>query len=146
MKTGRRTDTVSKKLVSVLIAVWMTSFVHAQEAIEITAARLAQEQLDAYNKRDIDAFILPYAEDVKVFEFPDKFMYQGRDEMYGLYGRMFARTPDLYCRLVNRLVMGNTVIDQEEVTISNDQAPVKAIAIYKIKEDKIAEVYFIYNR
>lgn len=137
---------MSKKLIAVLIAVWMTSFAHAQEDIEKTAARLAQEQLDAYNNRDIEAFILPYAEDVRVFEFPDKFMYQGRDEMYGLYGRMFARTPDLHCRLVNRMVMGNTVIDQEEVTISKDQPPVKAIAIYKIKDDKIAEVYFIYNR
>ncbi|PSL07446.1 hypothetical protein CLV48_101376 [Cecembia rubra] len=115
----------------------------AQENIEKIAERLAQEQLDAYNNRDIEAFVIPYADDVKVFNFPDQLLYQGRDEMYGLYGRMFSRTPDLHCKLVNRMVMGNTVIDQEEVTISKEEPPIKAIAIYKIKEGKIAEVYFI---
>ncbi|WP_245889453.1 nuclear transport factor 2 family protein [Cecembia rubra] len=117
--------------------------VTAQENIEKIAERLAQEQLDAYNNRDIEAFVIPYADDVKVFNFPDQLLYQGRDEMYGLYGRMFSRTPDLHCKLVNRMVMGNTVIDQEEVTISKEEPPIKAIAIYKIKEGKIAEVYFI---
>ncbi|RZS97465.1 hypothetical protein BC751_3072 [Cecembia calidifontis] len=117
--------------------------VTAQEDIEKIAVRLAQEQLDAYNNRDIEAFIIPYAEDVKVFNFPDQLLYQGRDEMYGLYGRMFSRTPDLHCKLVNRMVMGNTVIDQEEVTINKEEPPFKAIAIYKIRGNKIAEVYFI---
>jgi hypothetical protein len=115
----------------------------AQESIEAIAERLAQEQLEAYNNRDADAFILPYAENVKVFNFPDQLLYEGRDEMYGLYGRMFSRTPDLHCKLVNRIVLGNTVIDQEEVTIRKEEPPVRAIAIYKVREGKIAEVYFI---
>jgi hypothetical protein len=115
----------------------------AQESIETIAERLAQEQLDAYNNRDIEAFVLPYAEDVKVYNFPDQLLYEGKDEMYGLYGRMFSRTPDLHCKLVNRIVLGNTVIDQEEVTIRKEEPPMRAIAIYKIKDGKIAEVYFI---
>jgi hypothetical protein len=115
----------------------------AQQVIEVLAEKLAQEQLDAYNNRDIEAFILPYAEDVKVFNFPNELLYEGRDEMYGLYGRMFSRTPDLHCKLVNRMVMGNTVIDQEEVTVQKGEAPMRAIAIYKIRDGKIAEVYFI---
>lgn len=131
-----------KNLIALLIF-FLFGQVKAQDNIEIISEKLAQEQLDAYNNRDIEAFILPYAEDVKVFNFPDQLMYQGRDEMYGLYGRMFSRTPDLHCRLVNRIVMGNTVIDQEEVTINKSEPPVKAIAIYKIKDGKIAEVYFI---
>jgi hypothetical protein len=117
--------------------------VTAQENIEIIANKLAQEQLEAYNNRDIEAFIIPYADDVRVFNFPDQLLYQGKDELYGLYGRMFSRTPDLHCKLVKRMIMGNTVIDQEEVTISKDEPPIRAIAIYKIKEGKIAEVYFI---
>ncbi|MDX5479997.1 nuclear transport factor 2 family protein [Fontibacter flavus] len=131
-----------KNLIALLVF-FLFGQVKAQKNIEVISEKLAQEQLDAYNNRDIEAFILPYAEDVKVFNFPDQLMYQGRDEMYGLYGRMFSRTPDLHCRLVNRIVMGNTVIDQEEVTINKSEPPVKAIAIYKIKNGKIAEVYFM---
>lgn len=139
--TGRRTADVFRILLVLLFAFPLLS--QAQESIEETARRLAQEQLDAYNIRDVEAFILPYAEDVKVFNFPDQLLYEGREEMYNLYGRMFGRTPDLHCKLVNRMVMGNTVIDQEEVTITKNEPPMKAIAIYKIRNNKIAEVYFI---
>ncbi|UJP67092.1 nuclear transport factor 2 family protein [Mongoliitalea daihaiensis] len=110
------------------------------------AEQLAQAQLDAYNQRDLDSFLIPYAEDVKVYEFPDKLLYEGKQRMSEIYGRMFIRTPDLNCYLVNRLVMGNTVIDQELVTIDKNQPPMKAIAIYKIHNKKITEVYFIYDR
>lgn len=126
-----------------ILLLFVIGTVTAQENIEKIAERLAQEQLDAYNNRDIEAFVIPYSDDVKVFNFPDQLLYQGKDEMYGLYGRMFSRTPDLHCRLVNRMVMGNTVIDQEEVTINKGEPPFRAIAIYKIREGKIAEVYFI---
>lgn len=114
-----------------------------QENIEKIAENLAQEQLDAYNNRDIDAFVLPYAENVKVFNFPSELLYEGKDKMFDLYGRMFVRTPDLHCRLVNRIVMGNTIIDHEEVTRQKNEPPMKAIVIYKILDGKIAEVYFV---
>lgn len=121
----------------------ITGTIFAQETVEQAAEKLAQQQLDAYNNRDIDAFVAPYADNVRVYKFPDEFMYEGKTAMYDTYGRMFARTPDLHCKLVNRIVMGNTVIDQEEVTISKKDPPMHAIAIYKIKDGKIAEVYFI---
>ncbi|MGY6742374.1 MAG: nuclear transport factor 2 family protein [Cecembia sp.] len=131
------------KVILTLMAFLAFTALKAQQDIEKIAEQLAQEQLDAYNARDIEAFIIPYAEDVKVFNFPDQLLYQGRDEMYGLYGRMFSRTPELHCKLVNRMVMGNTVIDQEEVTLRKGEPPMRAIAIYKIRDGKIAEVYFI---
>ena len=131
-----------KYIIGILL-LFVIGKVTAQENIEKIAEKLAQEQLDAYNNRDIEAFVVPYADDVKVFNFPDQLLYQGKDELYGLYGRMFSRTPDLHCKLVKRMIMGNTVIDQEEVTINKEEAPFRAIAIYKIKGGKIAEVYFI---
>jgi len=134
---------VFKTFLLLLSLLTVQGLVMAQESTETIAEKLAQQQLDAYNNRDAEAFILPYAEDVKVFNFPDQLLYEGRDEMYGLYGRMFSRTPDLHCKLVNRIVLGNTVIDQEEVTIRKEEPPMRAIAIYKIRDGKIAEVYFI---
>lgn len=122
------------------------SMASAQNDLEKLAEQLAQAQLDAYNNRDLDAFLIPYADDVKVFEFPDQLQYIGKERMAEIYGRMFVRTPDLHCHLVHRMVMGNTVIDQELVTIDKNQPPMRAIAIYKIANKKIAEVYFIYDR
>ncbi len=121
-------------------------FASSQVESKAEPEKLAQAQLEAYNNRDVEAFIKPYAEDVKVYTFPSTLMYEGREEMRNIYGRMFARTPDLHCKLINRMVMGNTVIDQEEVTLVKGEKPMKAIAIYKIKGEKIVEVYFIHNK
>jgi hypothetical protein len=108
-----------------------------------TAEELAQSQLDAYNNRDIEAFLQPYSDSVKVYTFPDQFQYQGKVNMRNGYASFFANTPELHCKLINRMVMGNTVIDQEEVTLGKGREPIYAIAIYKIAHKKINEVYFI---
>ena len=103
---------------------------------------LAQQQLNGYNARDIDAFLEPYSEDVKIFSFPDQLIYDGKETMRKQYGSMFENTPDLHCELKNRIVQGNTVIDHERVT-GFKNGPLNAVAIYKIKEGKIVEVYFV---
>lgn len=108
-----------------------------------TAVKLVEQQLDAYNKVDIDAFLMPYAEQVEIYTFPDKLQYTGKAEMRKRYGAMFEKFPDLHCDLVNRIVEGNTIIDHENVSLGPDKEPFRAIAVYKIKEDKIAAVYFI---
>jgi imidazolonepropionase-like amidohydrolase len=112
------------------------------ELAQQTPEQLAQQQLNAYNARDIDAFLEPYSEDVKIYGFPNQLQMEGKEAMRKGYANMFENTPDLHCELINRMVNGNTVIDQELVT-GFQNGPLKAIAIYKIKNHKIAEVYFI---
>ncbi len=107
-----------------------------------TPVALAQQQLDAYNARNIDAFLEPYADDVEIYDFPDKLTAKGKDAMRTRYGTMFANTPLLHCELVNRIAVGNTVIDHERVTFGPNRAPIQAIAIYKVENGKIRRVYF----
>jgi hypothetical protein len=109
------------------------------------AFRLAQEQLDAYNRRDIDGFLRPYADSVKVFTYPDKLEFTGIELMRLRYAGMFAQAKDLHCTLISRMVLGNKVIDEESVIFQKGQPPMRAIAIYTIEKDKIAEVRFITN-
>ncbi len=108
--------------------------------------QLAQAQLDAYNARNVEAFLAPYAEDVAVYSFPQKLQYRGKAEMRKVYAGMFNDLPDLHCTLVSRMVQGDVVIDQESVVFRSGEPPLKAIAIYKIENGKIAEVYFISGR
>jgi len=103
---------------------------------------LVQMQLNAYNVGNIESFLLPYSDSVKVYNFPDELSFQGIDMMRSGYESFFEQTPDLHCELLNRMVLGNTVIDHERVTIIPGESVFDAIAIYKIKEGKIQEVYF----
>lgn len=107
-----------------------------------TPTDLAQRQLNAYNARDIDAFLEPYADDVELYELPDKLLSKGKEAMRKQYATMFERTPDLHCELVNRIVVNNTVIDHERVTFGSGRSPIQAVAIYKIENGKIKKVYF----
>jgi hypothetical protein len=118
----------------------ITSFAHAQT---MTPEQLAEHQLQAYNERNINKFLEAYSDSVKVYMFPDKLMYTGKDKMKSNYEGRFTSNPDLHCTLKSRMVLGNTVIDEERVLLNKSRPLLEAIAIYKVAAGKIQEVYFI---
>ncbi len=107
-----------------------------------TPAMLAQQQLNAYNARNIEAFLAPYSDDVEIYTFPNTLKSKGKEKMRETYESMFNRVPNLHCKLVNRIVEGNQVIDQEEISGFGDKV-FGAVAVYKIEKGKIAKVYFM---
>ena len=109
--------------------------------IEETPTALAQRQLNAYNCRNIDAFLEPYADDVEIYTYPDKLLSKGKEGMRKTYSKMFDNTPNLHCELVGRIVQGNVVIDKERVQFGDKI--IHAVAIYHIENNKISKVYFI---
>ena len=108
---------------------------------ESTVVAPVQAQLDAYNARDIEAFLLPFSEDVKVYSYPNKILYEGREIMRVQYESFFENNPDLKCEIKNRIVIGNRVIDEELVTVN--KAQISAVAIYEVENGKITRVTFI---
>jgi hypothetical protein len=125
------------------IFVFTAFHVNAQNPVAKKAEELVKLQLEGYNKRDIDLFLSAFSDTVKIYEHPAKFRYQGIDKMREGYSLMFANSPDLHCEIINRIILGNTVIDQERVVRIKGQKPIEVIAIYKIHGDKITEVYFV---
>ncbi|MNX30409.1 Melamine deaminase [compost metagenome] len=112
-----------------------------ESIIEETPIALVQRQLNAYNFRNIEAFLEPYADDVEIYNYPDKLIEKGKAEMRKNYAAMFEKVPNLHCELMGRIVQGNTVIDKERVQFGKEI--VEAVAIYHIENNKIKKVYFI---
>jgi hypothetical protein len=129
------------KMILFIVGIIFSANISAQE--KSIPEQLAQQQLDAYNKRDMEAFLKPYSDSVQVFMFPNQLMYQGKETMRQQYAGMFSGTPDLFCKLKNRMVVKNTVIDHEQVTFDKKRPAMEAIAIYTIEKDKIVKVHFI---
>ena len=103
---------------------------------------LVQQQLNAYNAHDLDAFLAPYADDVEIYSTSGKLMMKGKKEMREAY-QFITWTPHLYCRLINRIVSGNTVIDHEEIWTKPEPVNLQyGVAIYVIENGKIKRVYF----
>lgn len=109
--------------------------------IKETPFALAQRQLNAYNFRNIEAFLEPYADDVEVYLYPDKLLYKGKETMRKEYSIMFENVPNLHCELKERIIQDNIVIDKERVQFGDEI--VEATAIYHIENEKIKKVYFI---
>lgn len=66
---------------------------------------------------------------------------EGRVGMRQNYASMFANTPNLFCEIKNRIVLGNKVIDKEYVRF-NDRY-IEAIAVYEVADGFIQKVTFI---
>ncbi len=102
---------------------------------------IVQKQLEAYNARDIDAFMDTYSEDIKLYDYPNTLFSEGKVKMRERYRPFFESTPNLHCEIKNRMVIGNKVIDEEYVRINGSF--ISAVAIYEVENGKIIKVTFL---
>lgn len=110
----------------------------------ITPEMVVQQQLDAYNARDIDAFMAIYADNAQIFEHPSTLLVDGLAAVRERYTARFQE-PNLHARLVERMVMGNKVIDHELVTrtFPEGTGTSELIMIYEVQGDKIIKAWSI---
>jgi imidazolonepropionase-like amidohydrolase len=102
---------------------------------------VVQRQLNAYNARDIDAFMDTYSDDVELYDFPTKLTGKGKVDMRKGYEGFFKNVPNLYCEIQKRIVIGNKVIDHEKVRVGAQTFG--AVAVYEVENGKIKKVTFI---
>ena len=101
-------------------------------------------QLEAYNKRDIDSFIVNFSENCVVEDGEGKILMKGREAMYQSYRAMFENSPHLYCHVSSRTVVGNYVLDKERVSGRNGNSRDSlVVAIYRVEQEKIVHVRFL---
>jgi hypothetical protein len=108
---------------------------------------VVQRQLDAYNAKDLDAWVQTYAQDAKQFEFPATLLTSGQEEIRARAAPRFEE-PNLNAALLNRTVMGNTVIDYELVTRTflEGEGTIELTCIYVVQSNKIQTASFIFGK
>jgi hypothetical protein len=115
------------------------------DALEPGAAEsVVLAQLNAYNARDIDAFMATYSDDVELYDFPANLRLKGKPAMRTRYTQTFG-DPTLHATISKRIAMDNTVIDHEHVRrqFPEGAGTLNAVAIYEVRDGKIAKVTFI---
>lgn len=121
-----------------LIALLFTSiWSFAQEK---TPEQIVQEQVEAYNSRDIEAFLSFYSEDVKIYTFPNKLESDGKAAMREGYASFFKNAKVLNCTITKRIVRNSVVIDEELVKYNDTEFT--GVAIYEVENGKIVKVTF----
>ncbi len=100
-------------------------------------------QLDAYNARDIEAFMRFWAEDCRCYAFPDELIAEGAAALRARHVERF-KEPNLHGRLLSRIAVGTMVVDHETVTRTFPEGPgeVDVVCIYEVEGGLIARAWF----
>jgi hypothetical protein len=108
----------------------------------LTPEQAVQLQLDAYNAHDLERFLEVYDDDVVVYRLPCREpAFTSRAELADFYATQRFSLPALRAELVNRMIVGNVVIDHERVHGLRDR-PFEVAASYQVRDGRIMSVWF----
>ena len=98
---------------------------------------IVQRQLDAYNARDLARFVAEYSDRIRVYRPPAaQPVIVGKPAFAEFYASQRFIHTGLHAELVNRIVLGNKVIDHERISGVREQSFEMAV-IYEIADGVI---------
>lgn len=104
---------------------------------------VVRAQLDAYNARDIEAFMRCWHEDAEFFAFPDEPLAMGAA---AIRERHVLRFQDeaLEAKLLSRFAVEDVVVDRELVTRTFPEGvgQVDVVGIYSVRDGLIRKAWF----
>ena len=108
----------------------------------MSAVDVIQRQVDAYNNRDLDGFLAEYSDAVKTFRMPSaEPAIAGKAQLAEFYSTQSFNLPGLRAEILDRIVLGNKVVDHERVWGLRDD-PVEVVAVYQVVRGLIECVWF----
>lgn len=112
----------------------------------LSPADVIQRQLDAYNAKDVDAWLATYAADAQQFALHGELLAAGHAAMRSKILIRFAE-PDLYAELLQRTVMGPIVVDYERITrnFPEGKGTVEMLCVYEVADGLIQKASFAFG-
>jgi hypothetical protein len=109
------------------------------------AERVVQAQVDAFNRRDVEAFMATYAPEAIHWAYPSDTTFNGAARIRAHYTELFS-DPDierLHATVRKRMVQGRYVIDEEYIVGLPADDPHVSVIIYEVRDGLIRNVWFI---
>jgi uncharacterized protein (TIGR02246 family) len=103
---------------------------------------LIDQQVAAYNARDLEGFVECYAADARILDGSGMAMAEGHEGLRRMYEPLFASSPDLHAEITNRIHIGTWVIDDEHTTgfvLPGYPTELRAVVVYQVADGKIAQ-------
>jgi len=87
---------------------------HSEE--HMSAVDVIQQQVEAYNDRDLDRFVSTYSDTIAIYRMPAVGPFiSGKIQLGEFYATQRFNLPGLRADIVNRIALGNKVIDHERI-------------------------------
>ncbi|NHQ85028.1 SnoaL-like domain-containing protein [Iodobacter sp. HSC-16F04] len=112
----------------------------------LSPADVIQRQLDAYNAKDVDAWLATYAADAQQFALHGGLLAAGHAAIRSRVLIRFAE-PDLHAELLQRTVMGPVVVDYERITrnFPEGKGTVEMLCVYEVADGLIQKASFAFG-
>jgi hypothetical protein len=92
---------------------------------------VVQRQLEAYNAHDLEGFVAQYSDDIRIFRPPLlEPALVGKAAFKHFYATQRFNHAGLHAQLLNRMVLGATVIDHERIVGVREQ-PFEVAVVYQ---------------
>jgi len=106
-------------------------------------AAVVQAQLDAYNAKDVSAWLSTYAPDAQQFTLHGERLAAGREEIGARITNRFAE-PDLRAEVLARSVVDNFVVDHELITrnFPEGKGTIEMLCVYEVVDGYIQRASF----
>ena len=109
----------------------------------LSPADIVQGQFEAYNAQDLEAFCAFYAPDAVLAPYGGEPHTVGLDAIRERHKGLFTQFPQNRAEVLNRIVVGSTVIDHERVLRAPGGETFGGSPIYTIASGKIVRVDFV---
>ncbi|NOT42351.1 MAG: SnoaL-like domain-containing protein [Alphaproteobacteria bacterium] len=106
----------------------------------MTPVEIVQAQFDAYNDRDADRLASFYADDCVIADMSGTVTLQGVAAIHDRFRKTFADNPQNRAWSVNRIAVGNIVVDHEKGERSPGGDSFGIVAVYTIADGKVARL------
>jgi hypothetical protein len=109
----------------------------------MTPLQCVELQFDAYNNRDLPRFLSAFSDNVRSYRLPDMTLLLDGKAAYGdFYASQRFVHAGLRAELLNRMVIGNKVIDHELIHGLGPE-PVETAVMFVVEEGLISTVFAI---
>lgn len=109
----------------------------------MTPEQLIDLQLKHYNDHNIDAFVETYSPSVQLYRFQENTLWlKGHTQIREAYLKFFQNHQP-HATILKRMVLGNLVIDKENIASHDNPHFMHAIAIYEVKDNLIQKVWML---
>ncbi len=105
--------------------------------------QIVQEQLDAYNAKDLDRLLRTYADGAEQYVLHGELLARGQDAIRERFALRFQE-PDLHAELLSRIVAGNIVVDHERITrnFPEGDGTLEMLCVYEVADGRIRKASF----
>lgn len=111
----------------------------ADESLDAEA--VVQRQLAAYNARHLVRFLAEFSDDVHLYRPPAaEPAIVGKPAFGDFYATQRFNRADLHADVLNRIVLGNKVIDHERISGVGEQ-PLEVVIVYEVVGGHIRNVW-----